>query len=119
MKNTLAYVVAALLTTGAPLAAQDQVSIAGDRVAIYNLAGEVRIEAGDGANVMVTVTRGGRDAHQLEVEQSQEAGWQQMINGLRHARGTVLGIVLNRAGAKALRQVRPRLLRQQHVLPQG
>jgi lia operon protein LiaG len=40
-------------------------SISGDRVAIYNLAGRLRVQPGTGGEVVVEVTRGGHDASQL------------------------------------------------------
>ena len=43
-------------------------SLTGERVAVYNLAGKLRVEAGSGSEVVVEVTRGGRDASQLRVE---------------------------------------------------
>lgn len=43
--------------------------LSGDRVAIYNLAGKLRVEAGDGSDVTVDVTRGGADGDRLRVEQ--------------------------------------------------
>lgn len=53
-----------------PLRAQtERHRISGDRVAIYNLAGKVRVESGGGSDVIVEVTRGGRDGDQLRVEQ--------------------------------------------------
>jgi hypothetical protein len=44
-------------------------TISGERVAIYNLAGKVRVEAGSGSAVVVEITRGGRDADQLRIEE--------------------------------------------------
>lgn len=41
--------------------------IAGDNVAIFNLAGTVRVEGGTGGAVVVEVTRGGADAGKLEI----------------------------------------------------
>jgi len=41
--------------------------VAGDNVAIFNLAGTVRVEGGTGTEVMVEVTRGGADAAKLDV----------------------------------------------------
>jgi len=41
--------------------------LAGDNVAIFNLAGTVRVESGTGGAVVVEVTRGGADAGRLEV----------------------------------------------------
>lgn len=49
--------------------AQERVTLGGSRVAIHNLAGRVRVERGTGSAVVVEVTRGGRDASQLRVEQ--------------------------------------------------
>lgn len=46
----------------------DRYAISGDDVAIYNLAGAVRLEAATGSGVVVEVARGGRDAGQLRVE---------------------------------------------------
>ncbi|HEX8946521.1 MAG TPA: DUF4097 family beta strand repeat-containing protein [Gemmatimonadaceae bacterium] len=42
-------------------------SVAGDRVAIYNLAGRLRVQPGTGSDVVVEVTRGGHDASQLKL----------------------------------------------------
>lgn len=78
MNRAFAILGAALLAA-APATAQEQVALSGDRVAIYNLAGEVRVEASSGPSVTVDVTRGGRDAHELRVERTQIAGWQQMV----------------------------------------
>jgi hypothetical protein len=47
------------------LAAQRQVSLAGEAVALYNLAGDVTIVAGTGATVRVDVTPGGSDGAHL------------------------------------------------------
>ncbi len=41
--------------------------LAGEEIAIYDLAGEARLEPGSGPEVIVTVTRGGRDAGRLRV----------------------------------------------------
>src|SRR3972149_5436506 len=43
-------------------------TIAGDNVAIYNLVGVMRVEAGLGSDVVVELTRGGADAGRLRVE---------------------------------------------------
>jgi hypothetical protein len=40
----------------------------GDSVAIYNLVGELRVEAGSGSEVTVEVTRGGSDAAKLDIQ---------------------------------------------------
>ena len=57
----------ALLT--APLAAQaSRHVLKGDSVAIYNLVGELRVEGGGGADVVVEIQRGGDDAAKLDVQ---------------------------------------------------
>ena len=65
---TLCTLATALLTV--PLAAQEaeRFSIDGTDVAVYNLAGSVRIEPGTGANVVIEVRRTGRDAERLRLE---------------------------------------------------
>src|SRR5690606_15159318 len=47
----------------APAAAQqtERYALAGANVAVYNLAGEVRVEAGSGSEVVVELARGGAD----------------------------------------------------------
>ncbi len=40
----------------------------GDSVAVYNLVGELRVEAGSGSDVVVEIQRGGADAAKLEVQ---------------------------------------------------
>jgi hypothetical protein len=48
-------------------AAQERFTLEGDRAAVYNLAGQVRVEPGSGASVVVEITRGGSDAGRLSV----------------------------------------------------
>ena len=69
-------VVAALLATAAALPAQERErrAIRADDVAIYNLAGELRAEAGSGSEVVVEVVRGGRDGDRLRVETGRIGG---------------------------------------------
>jgi hypothetical protein len=53
----------------APLAAQGtRYTLSGSDVAVYNLAGGMRVEAGSGSAVIVEVTRHGADASKLQVE---------------------------------------------------
>jgi lia operon protein LiaG len=59
------------LVTGTTVAAAqqgEQYRLRGDQVALYNLAGEMRVEAGSGSEVLVEVARGGADARRLRVE---------------------------------------------------
>lgn len=54
----------------APTAAHSQSTrhvLKGDSIAIYNLVGELRLEAGSGSDVVVDLQRGGADAARLEV----------------------------------------------------
>ena len=58
-----------VLLLAAPLAAQGtRYTLSGTDVAVYNLAGEMRVEAGSGSAVVVDVTRHGADAAKLQVE---------------------------------------------------
>src|SRR5258705_9697659 len=58
--------VAVLPTPGA--AQTSRYSLKGDSVAVYNLVGELRVEAGTGSDVVVEVQRGGADAAKLELQ---------------------------------------------------
>jgi len=61
--------VAILLVMSVPLAAQtSRYVLKGDSVAVYNLVGELRVEAGPGNDVAVELTRGGPDAAKLDVQ---------------------------------------------------
>lgn len=60
-------VIVALTWTGAAHA-QERHTLRDERVAVYNLVGEMRVEAGSGREVVVEVTRGGSDARELRVE---------------------------------------------------
>ena len=58
----------ALLAVGwSALPAQDRRDVAGRDVAIYNIAGRVRVESGTGSEVSVEMTRGGRDGSRLSI----------------------------------------------------
>lgn len=50
------------------LAQVEQRALPGSRVAIYNLVGRIRAQAGTGSDVTVQVTRGGLDATRLRIE---------------------------------------------------
>jgi hypothetical protein len=62
--------IVALLCLAVPLAAQqpERFALTGGNVAVYNLVGEMRVEAGSGRDVVVEVTRGGSDRQQVRVE---------------------------------------------------
>jgi len=66
------------LAIAAPLVAQtpERHTLRGDRVAIYDLVGDVRIVEGTGRDVVVEVTREGADASQLRVEAGDVGGVQ-------------------------------------------
>lgn len=80
---TLAGGVAVLVALAAPTpaGAQDveRYAVSGDHVAVFNLAGSVRVEAGSGSEVTVEVRRGGGDAGRLRVVTGEVAG----MNALR------------------------------------
>lgn len=79
MKKSLLYCVPALLLCALDAAAQDRFSLAGDRVAIYNIAGEIRVEPGSGSNVVVEMTRGGSRGDALQVDRASDGGWQLFV----------------------------------------
>ena len=51
----------------APAQSPERRTLPGNDVAVYNLAGIMRVEAGTGSDVTVEVTRGGRDAARLQL----------------------------------------------------
>jgi hypothetical protein len=53
-------------------------TLSGDRIAIYNLAGRLRVEPATGTRVIVAVTRGGADATRLELATGDIRGWQSL-----------------------------------------
>jgi hypothetical protein len=53
-------------------------TLTGERIAIYNLAGKVRVQAGTGSQVVVDVTPGGRDGAQLKVATGDVRGWESL-----------------------------------------
>lgn len=61
-----------------PVAARGQAehrALSGERVAVYNLAGRMRVQAATGTEVTVDITRGGRDASKLRIESGDVRGW--------------------------------------------
>ena len=58
---------AALLASAQPGSAQERFTLQGHDVALYNLAGTLRVVAGSGNAVEVEITRAGRDASQLRI----------------------------------------------------
>lgn len=75
--NTIA--VTSLLALGlgadAPATTVERYSLPGRQVAIYDLAGNVTVEPSSGNDVVVEVTRTGRDGSRLRVEQDVMADW--------------------------------------------
>ena len=59
-----ALVAVALFSSIVP-AQTEQRTLTGERVAIYNLAGRLRVQPGSGSAVTVAITRGGRDGSRL------------------------------------------------------
>lgn len=68
----LVLVAAALVAL--PVGAQEVERVSGRSVAVYNLAGRVEIVRGTGADVVVRIDRGGRDAAELIVETGEIRG---------------------------------------------
>ena len=76
--SQMALIGSALLAVGLllarPVLGQDRVVLSGDRVAVYNLAGEVEVVPGTGSDVVVEVMRGGSDGDRLEIEVGEVRG---------------------------------------------
>jgi len=65
------------LADGGPLAQQrEHFTVSGSEVAVFNLAGKVQVVPGGSGAVAVDVTRGGRDAGRLRIEQGPKGGIQ-------------------------------------------
>ena len=64
---TAAAAALVIVTRLASAQAPEQRTISGNDVAVYNLAGVMRVEGGAGSEVTVEVTRGGRDASRLQL----------------------------------------------------
>lgn len=76
MIRILGIATISLLTATDLASPQERFSLSGDKVAIYNVAGEVQVNAGTGGNVVVEVTRGGADSERLAIDRKSESGWQ-------------------------------------------
>ena len=66
--RSLSLVAAATLLVIPAAAQTTRHVLKGDSVAVYNLVGELRVEAGSGSDVVVDLQRGGNDAAKLQVE---------------------------------------------------
>ena len=53
----------------------ERFSLTGNRVAVFNIAGEIRVERGTGTSVVVEVLRGGEDSDQLSVKTGDMNDW--------------------------------------------
>lgn len=62
------------VAAAAPTGAQEVERLSGTDVAIYNLAGRVEVVAGTGPDVVVRMTRGGRDGARLTLERGRSSG---------------------------------------------
>ncbi|HEX8276138.1 MAG TPA: DUF4097 family beta strand repeat-containing protein [Longimicrobiaceae bacterium] len=82
-RTTRALAGAALLAAAlaAPAGAQqpERYALRGARVAIHNLAGEVRVVGGSGSEVVVEVARGGSDAAELRVDRGRDGDAERLV----------------------------------------
>lgn len=74
-KFVTATAAVAMFASASTLHAQ-RYELTGDRVAVYNLVGNLRVEAGTGSTVVVEVERAGRDASRLTIQSSAISGVQ-------------------------------------------
>jgi len=65
---SLLLAAAALPAAAVPAVGQQRYTLRGNDIAIYNLVGEMRVEAGSGGDVVAEVVTGGHDAGRLRVE---------------------------------------------------
>ncbi|HEX4681471.1 MAG TPA: DUF4097 family beta strand repeat-containing protein [Gemmatimonadaceae bacterium] len=75
MRHALTRILAATLPVAALGAQTEHRTISGDRVAVYNLAGTLRLQAGTGSQVSVDITRHGKDAGQLKIASGDVRGF--------------------------------------------
>lgn len=79
LRNTLLLFTAFAAGVARSATAQtERRALSGDQVAIYNLAGHLRVQAGTGSQVTVDVTRAGRDAGQLKIASGELHGAQSL-----------------------------------------
>jgi lia operon protein LiaG len=64
----------AFVLPASALAQTERITLAGPEVAIYNLVGTLKVEGGSGSDVVVEVTRAGRDAQRLTVQRGDVRG---------------------------------------------
>src|SRR5207245_5672919 len=77
MRNVLlAGLAVAALARAASAQATERKTVPGPDVAVYNLAGVLRLEPGSGADVAVEITRGGGDAAKLLIATGEIRGRQ-------------------------------------------
>jgi hypothetical protein len=76
MQRRAGILIGALASAAAaqPIAAQERFSSSAADVAVYNVVGQVRVEPGSGASVVVEVTRVGPDGARLRVENGMVRG---------------------------------------------
>ena len=68
MTRFVAIAVATALIASSSSAQTERKTLTGSSIAIYDLAGRISVEQGQGSDVVVEVTRGGRDADKLKVD---------------------------------------------------
>ena len=73
LSGTAVAVASLLIAT--PSVGQENHSLSGSSVAIWNLAGEVTVVGGSGSEVTVQITRGGGDASQLQIQKGPMDMW--------------------------------------------
>jgi hypothetical protein len=74
-RDATCLAIALVLFTTIANAQTERRTLSGERVAVYNLAGRVRVQAGTGSEVAVEITRGGANGSQLKIESGDVRGW--------------------------------------------
>jgi len=67
LARVIALAALSVAATGDPRAQGERFTLTGDKVEVFDLAGEIRVEPGTGSAVVVEVMRSGKDAGSLQV----------------------------------------------------
>ncbi len=75
MRTLFVSALAIALVQGVSAQESERFSLTGNHIAVFTLAGEVRVERGTGSAVVVEVLRGGEDSDRLSVKTGQMDDW--------------------------------------------
>jgi hypothetical protein len=76
LSRTAVAVLGVLAGATTATAQTERYTLPASRAAVYDLVGEIQVQAGTGNEIMVEVTRGGRDAAELSIERGPVGDWE-------------------------------------------